>query len=99
MAEYIDRDGLLEEIEAAEKHGGMGSVVAGTLRRYVKRMPAADIVPVVHGEWIEAVTQTGDKCVECSVCHEHENPNAVIKGRFCWHCGAKMDGKEPNHDR
>lgn len=49
MAEYIEREVILCDISNAEKHGGMGRVVAQTLTRYVKRVPAADVAPVVHG--------------------------------------------------
>lgn len=35
----IDADKLIDDITAAEKHSGMGAVVAGTLRRYVMRQP------------------------------------------------------------
>ena len=37
MARMIDADKLLDDITAAEEHGGMGAVIAGTLRRYVMR--------------------------------------------------------------
>ena len=39
MARMIDADELLDDITAAEEHGGMGAVIAGTLRRYVMRQP------------------------------------------------------------
>lgn len=39
MARMIDADELLDDITAAEEHGGMGAVIAGTLRRYVIRQP------------------------------------------------------------
>ena len=39
MARAIDADKLLDDIKAAEEHGGMGAVVAGTLRRYIMRQP------------------------------------------------------------
>ena len=37
MARAIDAEKLLDDITAAEENGGMGAVVAGTLRRYVMR--------------------------------------------------------------
>ena len=46
--EYIERDALLEEIQAAIGKGGLGGTVAGVLRRYVKCVPAADVVEVVR---------------------------------------------------
>ena len=52
MAEYINREALLEDIQAAEDKGGMGSLVAGTLKRYVKRIPAADVEEAKRVEWI-----------------------------------------------
>lgn len=48
MTEYIERDALLNDLEAAEKHGGMGMIIANTLKQYVKRVPSADVVPVVR---------------------------------------------------
>lgn len=51
MAEYIEREALIEDLDAAAKHGGMGAIIAQTLRRYVKRVPATDVAPVVHGRW------------------------------------------------
>ena len=39
MARAIDADKLLDDITAAEENGGMGAIVAGTLRRYVMRQP------------------------------------------------------------
>ena len=39
MARAIDVDKLLDDITAAEGHGGMGAVIAGTLKRYVMRQP------------------------------------------------------------
>ena len=46
--EYIERGRLLESIESAHENGGMGDIVAGTLKRYVKRVPADDVVEVVR---------------------------------------------------
>ena len=48
MAEYIKREALLEDLQAAVENGGMGGMVASALKRYVKRAPAADVVEVVR---------------------------------------------------
>ena len=50
MAEYIDREALLEDIQAAVENEGMGGMVAGALKRYITRVPAADVSPVQ--KWI-----------------------------------------------
>ena len=50
MAEYIEREALLEDLQAAVENGGMGGMVASALKRYVKRALAADVVEVVRCE-------------------------------------------------
>lgn len=46
MAEYIEREALIDDIEAAMDNGGMGYSIGQTLKRYVKRQPSADVAPV-----------------------------------------------------
>lgn len=46
--EYIDREALLDDLDAAMKNSGMGYVVGQTMKRYIKRVPAADVAPVVR---------------------------------------------------
>ena len=48
MARVIDVDKLLDDITAAEEHGGMGAVIAGMLKRYVMRQPT--LTP--PNEWV-----------------------------------------------
>ena len=60
MAEYIERDALIDDLDAAAKHGGMGAIIAQTLQRYVRRAPAADVVtPVRCGECRKFIRDTG----------------------------------------
>ena len=93
MKEYIDKKLLLDDIEAAEKEKGMGKVVAQTLNRYVKRVPAADVVELVHGRW-----EPGNPL--CPICgkNKFDGLDADIWAdwapSFCPNCGAKMDGKQ-----
>ena len=73
MTEYIEREALLEDIQAAVENKGMGSMVAGALKRYVKRVTAADVVPVRHGRWLLEANKDKVNCrwnvtAECSNC-------------------------------
>lgn len=57
MAEYINREKAkrllhIEYAYAAEQ--------------LLDEIPAADVAPVVHGQWLFA----GDGVIECSSCHE-----------------------------
>lgn len=53
----------------------------------LKNAPAADVVPVRHGHWIE----DGDYQI-CSECGE-EHCWDEYRAAYCDSCGAKMDGK------
>lgn len=61
-------------------------------------VPAADVVPVVHGKWIKRGYVCGDYEWECSACHETEwkGLSGADVMRFCMFCGAKMDGGADN---
>lgn len=58
-----------------------------------ERFPAADVAPVVHGEWIKGEENSHRRIIECSHCktgwvldNSETNPN------YCPNCGARMDG-------
>lgn len=76
-------------------------IAAGLLRV----APAADVAPVVHGrwEWFDEETGTPSTGYErewgwrCSHCKEelpddYDDPDDRPAFRFCYNCGAKMDG-------
>ena len=98
MAEYIEREALLSDIQAAVDNGGMGGMVAGALKRYVKRVPAADVAPTVHGRWIHNTIdypQSGWIEHKCSICEHWQVTNQPTCEHlmYCPNCGAKMDAE------
>ena len=102
MAEYIDREELLKDINDSVRfstRNGESAELRG-VHKIVDRIKSAltvDVVEVVHGEWAHIKDYGGGKCSgHCSVCwtlQEADNPSA-LKGsfRYCRWCGAKMDG-------
>lgn len=99
MDEYIERDALIDDLDAAAKHGGMGAIIAQTLQRYVKRAPAADVAPVRHGRWVLGnvepgyFTPGGNRPWICSDCGWLASYMlGKPKENYCPNCGAKMDG-------
>ena len=50
-------------------------------------IPAADVVPVVHGRWEKKKDSYLFYCSECGLPSMHKWP-------YCEQCGAKMDGEE-----
>ena len=97
MTEYIERDALLDYISAAVKHRGMGEIIGQALMRYIKRQPAADVAPVVHGRWDDSGRYTfpsGSTAVRCTNCGcaLKESEYHLNNWNYCPVCGAKMDG-------
>lgn len=97
MADYIEREALIGDLTAAMDHRGMGQVIGKTLIRYVKRQPAADVAPVVHGRWDDSGRYTfpsgsiAVRCTNCG-CALTESEYRLNNWNYCPVCGAKMDG-------
>ena len=54
-------------------------------------VPAADVMPTIHGYWIVKYVTSSCNICACSNCHKQTS----IIGRlydYCPHCTAKMDG-------
>jgi len=75
--------------------------LASVMNRAIKCLENQKVlyaVEAAQGQWIDRIDNDTDMH-ECSVCgarvvkglYEYENPN-----RYCYHCGAKMDGERNN---
>lgn len=83
MAEYIE----LEEALEALLYEMCGTGYQTTAMMAVRRIPAADVAPVVHGRW-RLVGECGfNDCYICSECGKI----AMNDSNYCPNCGAKMD--------
>ena len=67
---------------------------AAKVLREVSDAPAADVAPVVHGQWVTHY-RSGTSVAEgyVSTCCDMWNNR---KSDYCPHCGAKMDGGADN---
>lgn len=105
MAEYIEREAALALVRPDAPEDEKTAVTIATakklVRSIVRRTPAADVAPVVHGRW--KLRRKGDwtSVFVCSVCGrretiaESESYNSQLEMPreypYC-HCGARMDG-------
>lgn len=103
MDEYIKREAAIKAIEKADYTliaNDADSCKADYLREIIESVPAADVVPVVHGHWIWHEEEFE---YECSACHCRFDYNHTFEifdhgfqyANYCPHCGAKMDGGDP----
>lgn len=93
MAEYIDRDALLQGIEQVRRTSKNSfprqHFVVGDVLKCIRTAPAAEVFEVRHGKWEEASDGDGIVCSECrtdfcTMIHETEKFN------YCPNCGALM---------
>lgn len=97
MAEYIDRDKLIEQFICTGGQFVYAEYLAAIISR-IKAQPAADVVEVRHGKWLtweeqfldRKPTKKNNLGVFCNNCHSH----ADNMTDYCPNCGAKMDLKE-----
>lgn len=79
VGDYISREAALS---AQNK-----SMNLAECRKRLERLPAADVVEVRHGRWING---------RCSECGEHapfwSMASTYHLSKYCHGCGAKMDG-------
>ena len=92
MTEYIDREKVLDEFYQCVLDGTITSVE--DTGKFLRDFPAADVVPVVHGEWV--VCGDGDNvpwmCSHCGKTTAHKYK--VMYGKYCPNCGAHMKDGE-----
>ena len=97
MAEYIERGRLQTAIQKGCKPWGYDyyRYVTGwsdcltRVRDMVRKAPAADVAPVVHGRW--DITEGMIENAVCSNCGRHFQ-SYYEAYHYCPNCGAKMDG-------
>lgn len=89
MSDYVERAPLLAKFKQLQ-----GNVFGTPLMvRALEEAPAADVVPVVHGEWV--MKNAPVVSYECSNC-SGDLPFGTLPQYipYCPRCGAKMKGAE-----
>ena len=89
MKEYIEREALRDALYEADAITMKGVAI-------INQFPAADVAPVVHGEWVLVGTNEHDyeTSVEekCSLCGRYVyRYDTEPQDNYCPNCGAKMN--------
>ena len=92
MAEYIERENAIAWFMPYAHVGE--SIDADVVISDIKGIPAADVAPVVHGEWEIVVGSNGKEYMVCTCCRVSQDLTGVFT--YCPNCGAKMDGGAEN---
>ena len=103
MAEYIERDCLIDMIAERNRNTCNWKMSCIQMKRMVETIPAADVSPVRHGRWIKKWDlydkgfYIGRKIwYECSYCgmktlYKDEFFEKEVGYNCCPNCGCKMD--------
>ena len=70
-----------------------------SVKNRIWRLPAADVAPVAHGQWLDGAEDftCGNHNAECSDCHCYISWSGCSEDfNFCPNCGTKMDGGSDN---
>lgn len=101
MAEYIKRAAAVDAVSDAYYDTPDVNLSAEKFEAAINGIPAADVAPVVHGQWIGIdssfwkPTHSSDipvfrKTYRCSECGRR----TAIAENYCPNCGAKMEKEE-----
>ena len=96
MDEYIKRETAVRMVMAAKWGDGSDGAMAMEI---VASAPAADVAPVVHGQWLGEGDGYADgeivfdvwHCSECDYCIDDGTDDPSMLPRYCPNCGTKMD--------
>ncbi len=107
MAEYVEREPLLKFLKHRTETVDDGKLAHGVnialeiIEEYVANIPADDVRPEKHGEWVFGEFNGIGYPVWCSECEVgfvgNNNPAEWLKcpeHQYCGNCGAKMGGKD-----
>ena len=103
MAEYIERETFLKDIEERYclpcKEDGKDYNGCMCRACWVDDMlgdvigePAADVAPVRHGEWEIVVGSNGNEYMVCTCCRVSQDLTGVFT--YCPNCGAIMKSED-----
>ena len=89
MDDYISREAALTALQDSD----LFNTTERQLRA-IRELPAADVAPVVHGQWIDAYPDIEPNPMFmygiCSECGFEQGISKYLN--YCPNCGAKMDG-------
>lgn len=100
--EYIERGALLKAFgcenavkygnkNAEQQHKSYSSMMLYEIADEIYDAPAADVEPVVLGEWDKTKYNEHDfRTYYCSICGKREYYFNATQYAYCPHCGARM---------
>ena len=89
MDEYIRREDAADDLHTQLMYRMGSDDMKRRLDDWVKTLPSADVVQVVHARWVNYSPVT----IKCSRCGHVIHDWRYSECKYCPNCGAKMDGE------
>lgn len=90
MAEYIDRDFVLDFID---EYAAENNMYLTELYRYIEKMPKENVFPVMRAKWDIYEDEHGwlrHVCTNCGYT-KRTDVHVSLDWKYCPMCGAKME--------
>ena len=94
MAEYIKREYAVDAVLDVYYDTPDIDLSGEKFEAAIRKIQAADVAPVRHGEWEIVVGSNGNEYMVCTCCRVSQDLTGVFT--YCPNCGAKMDGGDNN---
>lgn len=96
MAEYIEREALIEDISELEVSGVFTEALKNEVLKIISEQATADVTEVKHGKWEDSARPYSYYQYKCNVCGCDEYRQTDRNGKceimnYCPNCGAKME--------
>lgn len=107
MSDYISREAAIDRLNknlSACNHGTFSEMCYADTIETVKHLPAADVEPVRHGQWLRTDDDWSSLVtIQCSACggewcFEFDEDVQLLGYNYCPGCGCKMDLEGENND-
>ena len=92
MTEYIERKEAIDTVVETYYDTPDINLNESKLEAALRSVPAADVVPVTHGQCIDNGANGYKWAFVCSLCGYVDGHPFDNRHNFCPNCGAKMDG-------
>ena len=94
MAEYIERDSVLNIVKGNWSFMNSADDAIQTSIEMIRRLPAADVRPVAHGKWVDVSEKIYTKDLPCAPYYQCDQCKKIKEGyrtNYCPNCGARME--------
>lgn len=102
MSDYTSREAAIEDFEQCNQENSTWT--PQRVKTLLMRLPAADVEPVRHGEWLRTDDDWNSLVtIQCSACggewcFEVDEDVQLLGYNYCPGCGCKMDLEDGTDD-